>query len=377
MAKLRSESETALLSEALKAPSISQCKLDGEFKNSYLIHFIANNDEDAAIQLLRRSDLSSFINAQDGQTDCRNSALLLAIKRGFYDLAIQLIKQGADVSLVDAEGANAFHYACYLRHDALLKALCESNSFKTHKHRCLEQTISISIRDSEQYPLTPLDLYLLDCQPNFLNKEWFKILWNMSTYRLDEHQHELDSRAPVSAQGLSLLGANKSSLAMYAFAEGSRRAYQRNQGYGQDQWQHILDQAKQLTAAQYDDLDSKLSQLKTITNEYMAHLNAGAVQKKSIVTSLLSHLDNDQQSPLDRLIDFKEELSKNYSQLVKHRVDHPLLNFLRDIFKLLGIKEFAYSQGQRFVEDIHLIDPPLDNASSDEQDDDDQISLNP
>ena len=393
MYRQRTESREALLHEALELSDISHINAEENFKNSHLIDFIAHNDEDAAMAILNRSDVSTFINRVDGEEHCRNSALLLAIKYGFYDLAIQLIEKGADVSHVDAEGANAFHYACYLRHDRLLDALTHSASFKQHKNKCLQQKMPTTI-GSETYSLTPADLYILELQPVFFNKQTFNILFNMDENRLPEYKAELASRPAVTEQGMTLFARSKPSKAMLAFAKESHTFYFKNRLYisstqdgsstiaqfgdktiPTDHKGEIAQKAaclrlktKQFTEPVYYQKNYKLfnvlKELRALTEGYLKHLKSNqqdpiALEKLAMVVALRDILNQSDQSVSSRLQAFKTVLEHDNLTLAQHRYpqeqDKGWFAFIHEAMKYLATvifhsSSFFSSHGERFIE---------------------------
>jgi hypothetical protein len=72
--------------------------------------------------LQQDSDNQAIVIA-DQEQDSRNTALILAIKKDYTNLALAIIARGANVHLASANGLTALHWASVTRNDTVIAAL--------------------------------------------------------------------------------------------------------------------------------------------------------------------------------------------------------------------------------------------------------------
>lgn len=364
---MRTENDVVYRKQALDLScDLSQIKIDGDFQNSLLLHFINENEAHFAMKIAKRPDLSTFINMTDQQ--CGNSALLFAIKRGFFKLAQFLINHGADVSLVDASGHNALHYACYLRDEGLLRALCSSDSYKRTKEKCLQQ-------QTRREHFTPVDLYLFESRFLFpSNLSTHNNLWD---YRAAPPFEQAYNRPKVTFAWIHGFDCEQASQALLEFAKKHHEHYFKNRLYLQrvnnaaggfeiirptdaQVMELENDNAQYSTAEYYTDHCRAMKlpaieKLLHLSEQYLQHLERMVERpntvawtlletKKETVNALLYILTDSSISEGTKIRTFQTDLSDARETLSKHR-DTGWIAFLgRALSVITGIR-FFYATG--------------------------------
>lgn len=114
---------------------------DESYGNTVLHTAIINSDATTALDILNTQGVNSIINVKA----LGNTALILAIKRGMIDVALQISNNTiADLNSRDSKGFTALHWACMLKQDALIQKLLVNGA---------------TISEGTMISVTPTDLY--------------------------------------------------------------------------------------------------------------------------------------------------------------------------------------------------------------------------
>lgn len=114
-----------------------------EFGNTPVLAAIAAGQKELAQEYIGEAD-SALLNTPDKRADCKNTPLILTIKMGWEDVALDLLEKKVDVHALAADGFSALHYACLLGQDNVIKELVKRGAFVSQKN---------------DFGATPLDYY--------------------------------------------------------------------------------------------------------------------------------------------------------------------------------------------------------------------------
>lgn len=118
--------------------------------NSPLLTAIAMHDRNLAAFYIAeinengKAEVLATLSQKDTGIECQNTPIVLALKKGMNEIALMLIKSGADVNMLCRNDESALHWACMLRENEVVSALLEHEAFT-------------DIRNS--YGHTPFDYY--------------------------------------------------------------------------------------------------------------------------------------------------------------------------------------------------------------------------
>ncbi len=149
-----------------------------QFRNTLLNHAIGWDDDDKrALSLVKRKDIVDIIDEPD--ILMRNTPLILAIKRGYIDLAIEIANKSINVNLCDESGNSALHYASVLRENRLIAILLDKGTDISKKNR-----ENVTPGDLYSYEMRAVNIdhfeeirnirNLVDENPNPKAKNWFE-----------------------------------------------------------------------------------------------------------------------------------------------------------------------------------------------------------
>lgn len=139
------------LEMSISGKPINLKERSGEFGNTPIIDAIISNNKILAKEYINQADLEA-LNMADLQPQCLNTPLILAIKMGWEDIAIDLIKKGVNIHLTAADGFTALHYACLTRQDAVITALLAKGAKPD-----LQTEFKATARDYYLYNFSSLD----------------------------------------------------------------------------------------------------------------------------------------------------------------------------------------------------------------------------
>lgn len=114
------ESEAILMAEKLLSQgcSLAERNFEGDFANTPLLEVIAAGKFNLAhlyIQHIIQYNQPAIFDLQDQESRSQNTALILAIMQGQENIALDIIRGGANIHIAASEGFTALHYACMLR----------------------------------------------------------------------------------------------------------------------------------------------------------------------------------------------------------------------------------------------------------------------
>lgn len=125
-------------------PELTPAKTVDKMGNTQLTAAIAYGNKAEVNKLIAAlPDMDPMINQADTHPDCNNTPLMFAIKKGWEDTALALIKKGAD-NHTSVAGHTCLHYACMVGMEEVIKELVSRGA---------------NINAKNAYGALPLDYY--------------------------------------------------------------------------------------------------------------------------------------------------------------------------------------------------------------------------